>query len=210
MSTVLLTSRIHSTLLVLPALCLMACSEQDVESKAQISMYTGRLETADAVVGLAVSDSGDVDAYICGGATNFATISRWFGGALSSSAAILENDGFQLAVSARQGRASITLTTLDGTEHSADIDQAENGSRSALYESDTTNACRWGVITIDEGGAEPDIHGTWCNSSAAVYAQVTPVRPIDFSKDILPVLVTTPDGEERFDVHRATVSRTNP
>jgi hypothetical protein len=39
-------------------------------------MFTGRLETADSVVGLAVSAQGDVQAYVCGGATTFATHSR--------------------------------------------------------------------------------------------------------------------------------------
>ncbi len=169
-------------------------------------MFTGRLETADSVVGLAVSAEGDVYAYVCGGDTTFATHSRWFAGSLSSSFASLENDGFRFDVTQREETTDITLTAPDGAVHSTETKQAGAGSRSAVYESSAEADCPWGVVVLDDGGPEPDVFGTWCGQveSTKIFAQVTPVRPIDFSKAILPVLVNTPAGEERFEVRRAS------
>jgi hypothetical protein len=45
---------------------------------------------------------------------------------------------------------------------------------------------------------------------AKIFAQVTPVLPIDFSKASLPVSVNTPDGEKRFDVRPASPSLAGP
>jgi hypothetical protein len=114
--------------------------------------------------------------------------------------------------------ADIALTTPDGVVHSTVIQRAGAGSRSALYESPASADCRWGVVVVDDGGAEPAVHGTWCDRTtpgapvgpADIYAQVTPVRPLDFSKDFLPVLVTTPEGEQLFELRRASVSRSAP
>jgi hypothetical protein len=93
---VFLASRTYSKLFVPLALCLIGCSGEDNEPEAAISMFTGRLETADAVVGLAVSPLGDVDAYVCGGDTTFTTHSRWFAGAFSAGAASLDAPTFTL------------------------------------------------------------------------------------------------------------------
>lgn len=183
-------------------------------------MYTGRLESADSVVGLAMSATGDVDTYVCGMGTTFATNSRWFIGSLASGKASLQTDGVRLDLTMRGDMADVALTGADGIVHSTVIERAA-GSHSALYESDAEATCRWGVVVLDDGEAEPEIHGTWCDAltptnldppdaPTAIYAQVTPVKPINFSKDILPVLVTTPEGVERFDVHRARVSRSTP
>jgi hypothetical protein len=75
------------------------------------------------------------------------------------------------------------------------------------------------VVVLDDGAAEPEVTGTWCGQQpsmaamgepAKIFAQVTPVHPIDFSKASLPVLVNTPDGQEHFDVRRASPSLTTP
>lgn len=175
-------------------------------------MFTGRLETADSVVGLAVSARGDVDAYVCGGATTFATHSRWFVGSFSSGSASIEAEGSRLDISLRGETADITLTAADGVVHSTVAEHAGAGSRSALYESVAGVVCRWGVVVIDGGAGEPEVFGTWCDRIATeeIFAQVTPVEPIDFSDALLPVLVNTPAGEQRFYVRRAIVSRSAP
>lgn len=169
-------------------------------------MFTGRIESADSVVGLAMSEQGDVYAYVCGRDTTFATHSRWFAGALASNAAALENDGFRLDVTLQETTADISLITPDGSTHSTKAVRAEAGNRSAVYESSATADCPWGVVVLDDHGGDPDVFGTWCGEvqSTKVFAQVTPVYPIDFSKTILPVMVNTPAGEERFEVHRAS------
>jgi len=175
-------------------------------------MFTGRLETADAVVGLAVSDWGNVYAYVCGGETTFATHSRWFAGSLASGSAPLENDGFRLDVTLREEATDITLTTPDGAVHATLAERAGAGSRSAVYESPADADCPWGVVLVDDGGVEPEVFGTWCGrvESTEVFAQVTPVRPMDFSKPLLPVLANTPAGEVLFEVRRAGASPAAP
>jgi len=202
-------------LLVPLALCLVACSGET----AQDSVFTGRLEAADSVVGLVVSAQGHVDAYVCGGDTTFATHSRWFAGSLSSGTASLEAAGRRLDLTQQGETMDITLTMPEGDVYSTVAEQAAAGSRSALYGSATDGTCRWGVVVLDDGGAEPEVSGTWCDrivstttdpagESVEIFAQVTPVRPIDFSKPLLPVLVNTPSGEERFEVQRVSANNT--
>lgn len=174
-------------------------------SETHVSMFTGRLDTADSVVGLAMSEQGDVYAYVCGGDTTFATHSRWFAGTFASNTASIENDGFRLDLTLDKETTDITLTAPDGSVHSTKAARAGVGNHSAVYESSSTAECPWGVVVLDKNGSEPDVFGTWCGkvASTKVYAQVTPVKPIDFSKKILPVLVNTPAGEEHFEVHQA-------
>lgn len=204
----ILASKTYSKLLLPLAFGLFGCSEEVVAPEAQVSMFTGRMETADSVVGLAVSDQGDVYAYICGGATTFATHSRWFAGSLAANTALLENDGYQFDVAQRGESMDIRLTGPDGAVHSTSATRAGSGNRSAVYESSADADCPWGVVVLDDGKIAPEVFGTWCGlvESAKVFAQVTPVQPIDFSKGVLPVLVNTPAGEERFEVRRAGAS----
>ncbi|MDI3290643.1 hypothetical protein [Polyangium sp. 15x6] len=206
------------------ALCLVACSGEDDSEAAgatQISVFTGRLETADAVVGLAVSDRGDVEAYVCGGAMTFATHSRWFVGSLSSGSASLEAEGLRLDLTLQGEATDITLTAADGAVHSTQAARAGAGSRSALFESPTDASCRWGVVMLDDGGAAPDIFGAWCSrtgsmygdapdESTEVFAQVTPVEPVDFGNTLLPVVANTPAGEQFFEVRRISARRADP
>jgi len=192
-------------------LCLVACGGEN-DAPDVVSMFTGRLQTADAVVGLAVSASGDVDAYVCGGDTNYATHSRWFAGSFASNAASLQVEDLGLDLTLQGDKIDVTFTAPDGTVHKAQAEKAADGNHSALYEASADADCRWGVVVLDDGGAEPQVSGTWCNlvASTETFLQVTPVLPIDFSTDVLPVLVNTPDGELRFEVRRASVSRAAP
>lgn len=219
----ILAPQTYRTLLVPLALCLVACGagneEPQSSTAAQVTYFTGRLPTADAVVGLVVSDQGAVDAYVCGGDSTFATESRWFVGSFSSGSASLETEGRRLDLTLRGDTTDVTLTTPDGVAHSTVADRADAGNHSALYESAPDAACRWGVVVRDEGGAAPEITGTWCGEQpsmatmgepAKIFAQVTPVLPIDFSKASLSVLVNTPDGEKQFDVRRASPSLAGP
>lgn len=225
LSTVILPSGNYRKLFCLPLALCLACSgedhDADASGAAQVSMFTGRLETADSVVGLAVSAEGYVEAYVCGGDTTFATHSRWFTGSLSSSSASLETEGLRLDVTLQGETTDITLTEPDGAAHSTLAERAGAGSRSAVYESTADTDCRWGVVMLDDGGVEPEVFGTWCDRVASatdvkpgeptqIFAQVTPVRPIDFSKTFLPVLVNTPGGEQLFQVRRVSASRAAP
>lgn len=214
----MLASSTYSKVLAPLVLCLIGCGGENDAAEAPISTFTGRLETADSVVGLAMSAKGDVDVYVCGGATTFATHSRWFSGSIASNEASFETAGVRLDLTLRGEKADIILTTPDGTVHSTVADKAGSESRSALYESTTDNACRWGAIVVDDGSAEPNVFGTWCHRTTPVasgepediFAQVTPVQPIDFSKIILPVLASTPTGEQRFELRRVDASNASP
>lgn len=225
LSIVVLASGSYLKLLCLPLALCLDCSGEDPDpeasSAAPISVFTGRLETADSVVGLAVSAQGDVETYVCGGATTFATHSRWFAGSLSSSSASLETEGFRLDMTLRGETTDITLTAPDGTAHSTSAERAGAGSRSAVFESADDANCRWGVVVLDDGGVEPEVLGTWCDRIASpaetdpgepaeIFAQVTPVLPLDFSKAFLPVLVSTPAGEQLFQVRRLSASQAAP
>jgi voltage-gated potassium channel Kch len=224
LSAVIRTPGTYLKLLAPLALC-AACGAEDQIPKApiaaQASVFIGRLEAADSIVGLTVSERGDVYAYVCGGDTTYATHSRWFSGPLSSSSASIKNEGFQLDVILQGDMTDITLTAPDGAVVSTQAERAGAASRSAVYESAIDTDCRWGVVALDDDGADPEVFGTWCGLAAApdagdpgatekIFAQVTPVLPIDFSRASMLVVVNTPAGEQQFEVHRIGAPQAAP
>ena len=140
----------------------------------------GTVIGTDAVIGR-VSNGEKVTFYVCGGATTYGTMTRWFSGDDDASGAVsLEKDGWQVVSDA--GGHSGRLIPPEGPSlafegHAARFDTAEG-----LYAA-VDSGCRTGAVVRNvEGSASPAVQGAWCGADGNKFAQVIPILPGDVSR----------------------------
>lgn len=140
--------------------------------------YVGRVEGTDEVVA-AVTNGDEVALYLCGGATTYATHSRWFKGTLDEGGAFTAaKDGFTATGSLSSGKG--TITTAAGETLTWSMRPAK-GELEGLYESNA-DSCRTGAVASDlDGDGVLEVQGTWCGGGN-IFAQVTPILPIYVSE----------------------------
>ncbi|KYF57189.1 hypothetical protein BE04_31495, partial [Sorangium cellulosum] len=135
----------------------------------------GAVDGTDAVLAV-VRGEGAVTLYVCGGASTYATMTRWFEGPEDPSGAFsIESGGW--TATADPGGGSGRLRTPDGAELAFRARPAAPGSIEGLYAADD-GGCRTGAVVFTPEGAEsPALQGTWC-AVGDRFAQVTPLRPL--------------------------------
>jgi hypothetical protein len=143
-------------------------------------VYIGKLVDTDAVIAISASGN-DVVAYICGGATTFATTTRWFPHtewASDQPTLRMSSDGWTLdLVRDAQG---ISGSASDGTgkRYAITAHPTRPETMAGLY-AVVDEGCRTGVVVMQDRAEDaPTFQGTWCNNKGA-FEQVTPVRPYD-------------------------------
>ncbi|APR87630.1 hypothetical protein A7982_12979 [Minicystis rosea] len=136
--------------------------------------YVGTVAGSDAVVGL-VGDGEHVQLYLCGGATSYAELTRWFQGPIAADGTFsIESGGFVATGSLTTGKGEVK--TESGELLSWSVARAD-GELSGLYAA-MDGSCRTGVVVGDfDGDGSIDVQGTWCNGKD-LFAQVTPLTPI--------------------------------
>ncbi|WP_437304540.1 hypothetical protein [Sorangium sp. So ce388] len=149
------------------------CAAEAVDPAPETSV--GAVEGTDAVVA-AVRGEGKVTLYVCGGASSYATMTRWFEGTAEASGAFsLANGGW--TASAEPGGDAGRLRTPDGAELAFHLRPASLDRAEGLYAA-VDSGCRTGVVVLTPEGAEaPALQGTWCGAGDR-YAQVTPIRSL--------------------------------
>ncbi len=140
----------------------------------------GTVLGTDAVIGR-VSDGEKVMFYVCGGATTYGTMTRWFSGPDDASGAVsLEKDGWQVVSDA--GGHSGRLIPPDGQALSFEGHAARFGTAEGLY-GVVDSGCRTGAVVLEpEGSASPKVQGAWCGADGNKFAQVIPILPGDVSR----------------------------
>jgi hypothetical protein len=158
--------------------------------EALVPTYVGQVEGTDEVVA-AVTDGDQVALYLCGGATTFATRSRWFRGTVDERGAFsATSEGFTATGDLTAGKG--TITTADGETLTWSMRPAE-GPVEGLYQS-SADGCRMGAVAADfDGDGLIDLQGTWCDGSQ--FAQVTPIMPVGVTERGIGVSVTTIPGK---------------
>ncbi len=162
-------------------LALAGCAEESVAPlDGGVVSYAGALEGSDAVAAVAVS--GDTVAlYVCGGDTSYATRSRWYSGTrVGDEADVASTDGGTAHVDFGDTEITGTITEPGAQPFAFRLDMMRPGGPGGVY-SVVDSGCRTGVVVIDHGAmTEPTVQGTWC-SSQDIFAQVTPITPVDDS-----------------------------
>ncbi|WP_437965774.1 hypothetical protein WMF04_40030 [Sorangium sp. So ce260] len=158
---------------LLGALLCAACAADPEAPPPEISV--GAVDGTDAVLAL-VRGEGAVTLYVCGGASSYATMTRWFEGPEDASGAFsLASEGW--TASADPGGESGRLRTPEGAELAFRARPAAVDGIEGLYAA-VDGGCRTGAVVFTPEGAETlALQGTWCGAGDR-YAQVTPIRPL--------------------------------
>ena len=161
----------------------VGCAGGDVVDDVAVGTVIG----TDAVIGR-VSDGEKVTFYVCGGATTYSTLTRWFSGPDDASGAVsLEKDGWQVVSDA--GGHSGRIIPPDGPALAFEGHAAGFGTAEGLY-GVVDSGCRTGAVVLDPPGAKaPRVQGAWCGSDGAKFAQVIPILPGDISSGGIAVRV---------------------
>jgi hypothetical protein len=142
-----------------------------------VQSYVGDVEGSDARVAV-VEDGEELVAYLCGGPTSFATLTRWFRAPLpeQGSPFHLEKDGIVIEGSVSDGLAEGEIVASDGTRLAFQAEATPRGDLAGLYGAQD-EGCMTGVIIGSAApGEEPLVQGTWCSASGS-RAQVIPILP---------------------------------
>jgi len=172
-------SRFAQLCLLTGAIALSACADETVAPLDDgVVSYAAALAGSDAVAAVATSGD-DVALYVCGGPTSFETRSRWYlGKRANGEADIASDDGGTAHVVFSDGEVTGTVTEPTGATFDVRLDLMTPGGPGGVYFV-IDSGCRTGVVVIDHGNAaEPTVQGTWC-SDHDIFAQVTPITPIE-------------------------------
>ncbi len=167
---------------------IVGCSDD-----GQIGPARQRVGTATSgdVVFAAVVE-GDISVYVCGGATTYATHTRWF-----RDLALADDGGFEATldgwtITGVAEDDAIAATVVGPADETIELDgrAAREDSIEGLY-TQTLDGCATGLVMREEGG-ELLSQGTWC-SDQNEFAQVIVLEPVLTSEGIH-VEVTKPSG----------------
>jgi hypothetical protein len=161
-------------------------------------VYVGAVQNTDALV--AVADDGvDWVAYVCGGATTYATMTAWFSSHMerdAGEARLSASSGAKEFTAAVHGELATGTIVVDGTtfEFSA---QLSGGKNEAGLFSVVDEGCRTGLVVPPASLGEAQ--GVWCSAPGRfqrngppLFAQVTPIRPWSMANRAILVSVSPP------------------
>lgn len=167
---------------------IVACSDDGQLGPA--TQRVGTATTGDVVFAAVVDD--DISVYVCGGASTFATHTRWF-----RDLALDDDGGFEATLDGwtLSGIAEDDVIRADlvGPAETLTLEgrAARENSIEGLY-TKTLDGCTTGLVMREEGG-ETLSQGTWC-SDQGEFAQVIVLEPVLTSEGIH-VEVMKPAGE---------------
>jgi len=183
-----------------------ACTAEVPPDAAPRAVYVGTVDGTDAVVAFTVNrDTGLINSYVCGGASSYATLSRWFCGEARRVEAGFEfaktEELWHMQATVEPHVVTGTIESVEGERYELRAERSDPGSHSALYGETDVGGCTTGAIVVhDAPDREPRVHGTWCargEGGDPRFEQVTPLLPHDFSQDLMQVTVPALDDGER-------------
>lgn len=173
----------------LVALAIAGCSDDGQPGPAR--QRVGTAASSDVVFAAVVED--DISVYVCGGATTFATHTRWFRDVALGDDGSFEAtlDGWTITGTADDD--AITAELVGPADESLDLDgrAAREDTLEGLY-TQTLDGCATGLVMRAGEGGEYLSQGTWC-SDQNEFAQVIVLEPV-LTSDGIHVEVTKPDG----------------
>jgi len=183
-----------------------SCSDEVIDPREEpIDSYVGEIDGSDAVFAVTATEL-EVVLYVCGGASSLEH-SRWYQGERSGDTAQLSAADGSTAFLRFDGAEQVTgeVVEVDGTRFELEASMSAPESAAGLY-GVMDAGCRTGVVVRQSAGDEPVVQGTWC-SEEGIFAQVTPIAPIDTSADGFGVRVT---GNRRAPARQLLVQSVNP
>lgn len=167
-----------------------ACGAITVTGDPSRAVFAAPLDGTDAAVG-AVIVGDAISVYVCGGPTQYASVSQWFEGTLDATgAAAFDAGGASLRARLDGDTLSLSFSVGALGARSVTVTRVADGGVAGLYEA-VDDGGRAGVIVLPAtGGEDARVVGAW-RSRVGVAWQVTPIRPLLLTLRAL-----------RVDVHR--------
>ncbi len=147
-----------------------------------------------------VRDGDDVALFFCGGATTFATATRWVRAQAQGDTFDVTADGWAVHVSIQGGLVTGTLDTGDGVAAAWQGSRVDEAGLAGLYEAEQSDGNVGVVVALDEAGAAL-VQGALVTPTVA--AQVVPIAPVERVADRMRVTVLFVDGPKDVTVRRA-------
>lgn len=140
-----------------------------------VAAYAGPVGDSDLALALTLHDR-DIMAYVCGGATTYASYTRWFTGRIADDGSMtLTREGWTLRITAIGAWVEGALVGPRG--ETIDFDVSRVSAPYGLYRSAAGDgACATGLVLWDEDGSMAT-QGAWCDG-AGRFGQVTPIAPM--------------------------------
>lgn len=183
------------------ALAAAGCAMTPLEDTSR-AVHAARVPGTDAVLAVLVTGSS-TDAYLCGGASTLASLTRWF----HAEDTVVAGRGLVL----RSGDTTLTLARA-GEELTAEL-RTDGGARfvvspsagAELYDA-MDEGCRTGVILWPGAGGAAELQGAWC-SQAGDRLQVQPLEPVlHIDRSVLSVRVPRSEGPRILQVRPVSLA----
>jgi hypothetical protein len=161
----------------LRALMLLTVTLLGCGTTTPTKVFAGPIDQSDIVIGVVIHGSS-VALYSCGGASTYATASRWFIGSLDTGTFSLTKEGWTATGVVSDAKVTGTLVSPDhATTLTWSTPLYADNDGSGLYEVVATGGCMTGVVVWSAGGTLKT-QGTWCDGSGS-FEQVIPVTPAE-------------------------------
>ena len=186
------TSSSHRALALALTLAASGCAAPELGHDG-VTTQVGRAG-GDAAIAVATRGA-EVSVYLCGGPSTFASLTRWFEGAVGADErlSLTSDDGAVLTGDLAAGRGEIA--TPDGQTLAYRV-SAAGAAVEGLYEAE--GACHAGVVAGDlDGDGQTHFQGAACDAEGKV-AQVTPILPVAVTERGLAVRVLTTPATTLF------------
>ncbi|MFO0749674.1 MAG: hypothetical protein U1F43_28990 [Myxococcota bacterium] len=167
------------------ASALVGCD--DGASGAERAAFAGPIAETDLALGVAI-DGDHVMAYLCGGATAYASDTRWFSASLDADDSFrATSDGWSI-VGDRAGQGTLTGPRGETLTFAPAAAVAPAG----LYRNDD-GPCPTGLVVWKNAAGELRAQGVWCDGQGG-YGQVTPMMPLPWDATGAAAVLPQRDG----------------
>ena len=147
-----------------------------------------------------VRDGDDVALFFCGGATTFATATKWIRSTAAGTAFDLVADSWKATVSIQGGLVTGTVDIGDGAALAWQGARVDEAGVAGLYEAAQSDGNVGVIVALDEAGAA---FAQGALVTPTIAAQVVPIAPVERVSDRLRVSVLFADGPKNITVRRA-------
>jgi len=150
------------------------------------SRWVGQVEDTDVRVGI-VADSAHALLFFCGGASSFATATRWFSLDIGEGTAKFEDETWHVDARLEPNRVSGEVTRDDGVVRPFSAQRVAPDTLAGLYEGQASCG-RLGLIVIQPNQTAPIEAQGACVGPGHAPEQVNPILPVAQDNGEIPVL----------------------
>jgi hypothetical protein len=162
-----------------------AAATNDAAAAGEAERWVGEVEDSDVRVGI-VADATHARLFFCGGASSYASATRWFALDVTDSALQFADDTWQLDARIDSERVTGQVTRDDGVARAFSAELVEPDTLAGVYEGQA-DCGRLGLIVLQPNKrSTPQAQGA-CVGAGHAPEQVNPILPVAQDNGEIPV-----------------------